>query len=96
MNEELTIKNEQLKKLKVFRMNDFDCFADYSLEEAIKHYKEMSLIDDDEIDDPREYSEEELDALKIVEIDEPNHPTHTFKEWLDGFDKPGFFSSTEY
>lgn len=85
-------------KLKVFRMNETDHFADYSKEDAIKNYKILCGIEDDEIleDEIDELTEEQLKKEILIFIDEPGQPEVTFFDHLQTFSKPGLFSSSEY
>lgn len=89
------------KRLKVFKMNDYDWFADYSKEEAIIHYKETMGTTDDEIDEVEELSKMELKEQRLVFVDEPKgkdgkHPSVSFYKFLKGMKRPDIFASTEY
>lgn len=86
--------NEQLK---VFVMNDFDHYADYSKEEAIEHYgKQYDELSDKEKLEVRELTEKELNEMYIVFVDEEGQPKVTFKEHLNEMKQPEIFCSTEY
>jgi len=83
-------------KLKVFKMNDYDWWADYSSEEAEKNYTSFvaSQCDGDEATDGAILLNSE-DLLSHTFHDEDGS-TGTFKEQLEKIDDPQFFGSTEY
>lgn len=63
-----------------------DVGEDEGIREGLAEFGEPELIADDR-----------LDTLRIVDIDEPGHPTKTFREALAERDgKPGFIGTTEY
>lgn len=78
------------RKLKCYKMNDFDWWVDYSLEEAKINYKKDSGLTDDEIDEAYELSDEELNQVF------DNDDQTTLRQYLESFSTPGFFASTEY
>jgi hypothetical protein len=86
-------------QLKVFQMNDYDWWADYSKEEAKNNYIKWSMeqggipFEDIEID-ICELSGEMMDKFKYVDEDE--NTEITFTEELRRNPKPGFFASTEH
>ena len=97
---------------RVFRLNDCDWWFARSLEEAIADYKHQTGAGDEELEDARELTEEELDRLMFT--DDPDDPLsatlHTFRDELrariqlqgeleaeHGIPrKPELFASTEY
>ncbi len=88
-------------ELKVYQMNDYDWWADYSEDEARKSYTTWQLEqaeipkEDIEIyDDIIEMSNETME--KFTFKDEDLDTVLTFKEELARNPKVGFFASTEY
>ncbi len=87
------------QKLKLYQMNDYDWWADYSEDEARKNYikwqEESCGIDreDIDVDDITEMSDESMEELKYK--DEDMETAITFKEELLRNPKQGFFASTE-
>src|SRR5207248_8402736 len=69
---------------RVFRLNDCDWWFARSLEEAIADYKHQTGAGDEELEDARELTEEELDRLMFT--DDPDDPLsatlHTFRDEL--------------
>jgi hypothetical protein len=89
--------------LHVFRLNDFEWYLAPSLEAAIAEWKEDTGLTDEELDDPRQLSEEDLDRLKFCHTDEDESPirTITFRERVaemiaEGTTGAAFFATTEY
>lgn len=91
------------EKLKVFRMNDYDWWADFDIEAAQANYKKWqievcgSLASEIEID-ARELSEEEMNRLRFRYED--SDETMSFNDELKyrvakGEIGPQFFASTE-
>lgn len=86
------------QKLKVYQMNDYDFWADYSKDEAEKNYTEFQLeacgIDKEDIDveDIVEISDERMNELKYVDDD---GAVRTFKKELEKNPVKVFFASTE-
>ena len=87
------------KELKVYQMNDYDFWADFSEDEARKNYTEFQLetcgIDKEDIDVEGivEISDERMKELKY--FDEDMSTAISFKEELTRKPKQGFFASTE-
>lgn len=84
------------KELKVFRMNDYDWWADYSPEEAEKNYIAFVASQCDEF-------EATGGAVLLSDQDLLEHTyrhddggTGSFKTQLSKLDKPQIFASTEY
>lgn len=87
----------------IYRLNDFEWFAGPSLQAAIAKWKEYTGCCDEELDDPRELSDEEMDRLTFVHADEYERPfrKQTFRAELAeqiaaGVTFPEFFATTEY
>jgi hypothetical protein len=90
---------------RVFQMNDCDWWIARSLDEALADYKLQTGYGpgDEEVEDARELTEEQLDSLTFHDSDEddcPNGITRTFREELarrvaEGLDSPEMFASTE-
>lgn len=91
-----------MPKPKVFQINDCDWWAGYDLESTKAAYvKETGVPPEDAFDNPRELTDEEMDALLCVDDDRPNKEPLTFRQELDrmikeGFKFPWFFASTEF
>ena len=87
------------EKLKVYRMNDYDWWADYSEDEARKNYTDWQIetcgIDKEDVDTDCMYELSEEQMLKAAFIDEDASETVTFKDYLDANKRKGFFASTE-
>jgi hypothetical protein len=88
------------KKLKVFEINDCEWFADYSLEEAIQHYKEFTGCDDpDNFSEACKVPYSEMQRLKYVteETKKNGEPKLiSFARQLKTFTEPGYFATTEF
>jgi hypothetical protein len=80
------------QKLKIYMMNEYDWWADYSREEARKNYIEQ-VGEPDCIDKMEEVSERAMERLKYK--DEDMIFAITFKEQLIRNPKQGLFASTE-
>lgn len=78
------------KKLKVYRMNEYEWWADYSEEEARKNYIEFTG-EEDGIEDMEE--EARMDTLKYK--DEDMKVAITFAEQLARSPIQGLFATTE-
>ena len=96
---------EENQSWRVFRMDDYDWWIARSLEEAKASYKNEVGVDDKDIEDARELTEEELDRLHYVDVDEGERPVkksrRTFRAELAqriaaGLSKPELFACTEY
>ena len=87
-----------MKQLKIYKMNEFDWWADYSEEEAIKNYLSEMLLDEDEIDEVEEVTGGDLDKLLFAKDVEGENIT--FRERLEFLNEdrnePQLFASTEY
>ena len=81
------------KELKVYRMNEYDWWADYSAEKARKNYTEMAG-DPECIDDMVEESEKRMITLKYK--DEDMDTAITFEQQLVRCPVVGLFASTEF
>ena len=88
--------------MKVFRMNDYDWWADETLEKAIANYRadQLTMVNEDDIDtsDAYEVSDEAMEALRYHD---DNGPTWSFREELNrriaaGEPFPCLFASTEW
>jgi len=88
-----------VKKLKVYKINDCDWWCDYSLEEAMNHYREELgyTSEDDEFifDDPHELTDDELNKYQFVD-DNEEKTISSFNDELFKRTEFGFFASTEY
>lgn len=86
--------------LKVFKVDEANWYAANTPDEAQAAYREDIGPEVDEymadFGEPEQMSEEDLDKLKIADIDEPGHPSQTFREALVKLGKPGFIATTEY
>lgn len=88
-------------KIKVFRLNDCDWWADLSLEDAIKNYlNETGVSTEDGIEGPYELSDEEMKTL-IHSGEEGAGPCMSFIDRLIldieiGARFPCLFATTEY
>lgn len=94
-----------MAELHVFQVTNSDWWAAEHADDAVKGYREMVGDDvaDEDIADfglPEMMNDEQLDRMKIVEIDEPGHPTHTFRQALKEVEDsgvwPAFIATTEY
>lgn len=94
-----TQREKMSEKLKVYRMNDYDWWADYSEDEARKNYTDWQIetcgIDKEDVDTDCMYELSEEQMLKAAFIDEDASETVTFKDYLDANKRKGFFASTE-
>lgn len=93
-----------MSSMKIFKLNDCDWAAAETLEEAVAYYKRIYGVDDDQIDDPWELGDEELDRLQFHFTDDDGvHTTGvvmSFRDTLakmiaDGEQFPCHFASTE-
>ena len=88
------------RKLKAFRMNEYDHWADYSFGKAIENYREYTLDPTESCDEMIELTDSETKELKIIfpdDFDENGKPIKkTFAEVLAGMSEPGIICSTEY
>jgi hypothetical protein len=93
--------------IKVFKLNDYEWWAAASLAEAIADWKQWTGFGDEEaaenLDDPRELSDEEMDRLQFAHTEEDDTPyrKQSFRAELAeqiaaGETFPGFFATTEY
>jgi hypothetical protein len=84
--------------MKVFQVDDVTWYAANSAEEATRLYVEDSETDETvlEFGPAQEVSDESLDRMNVVHVDEPGQPKQTFREFLSVFTQPGFFAGTEY
>lgn len=100
--EELALRD---RPLHVFQITECDWYAGENSESCRLEYRKT--VGDEEADihfrefgDPIQMSEEELDKLTIVDVDEPGQPRHTFRKALDDVREsgkwPAFIASTEY
>lgn len=86
--------------IKVYRMNDYDWWADYSILEARKNYitwqKEQAQLDEEDIDVDHivEMSDDSMENLKYY--NDGFNTVLTFKEELARNYKVGFFASTDH
>jgi len=78
-----------VRKLKVYEMNDMDYYADYSLEEAKEHFEQMSG-DPDSGEDARELTDEEFDRLSSED-----KSGEDWKAYLATFTTHGYFAGRE-
>ena len=89
-----------MSELKIFKMNEYDWWVDYDLKSAIGNYskygKEEILLDDDDIKvgEARQITVDELNTLLFDDVGEGRKVT--FRDALQGIDKPQFFASTEW
>ncbi len=86
-----------IKPLKIFCFSDGnELWADYSLEEAKKNFKEFCGLEDEDIEDAFELNEDKYDKLRITVDDElnPNIDVKhiTYREYLSELTKPGYFA----
>ena len=88
--------------LHVFQVTEAEWMAASTAMEAVSEYLKMAGDDEStrellrEFGWPEQVSEEDLDTLKITYVDEPGHPTRTFREALAEMTEPGMIASTEY
>jgi hypothetical protein len=87
----------------VFRLNDFEWYAGPSLEACIAKWKEYTGCTDEDLDDPRSLTDEEMDSLIFNHTDEDETPyrRQSFRAYLAeqitaGVTFPEFFATTEY
>ena len=85
---------------RVYRLNDCDWWVARTLEEAKADYLDTvgPMSDDEAFDDPHELSDEDMDRLKITDVDDPKATKPTFREYLKQMAPraPGMFASTEW
>lgn len=71
---------------RVFKMDDCDWWMARTLDEARTSYKHETGVDDEMIEDARELTDEEMDKLTFVDVDENERPDsktrRTFREEL--------------
>ncbi len=71
---------------RVFKMDDYDWWLARTLQEARQSYQHETGVDDDAIKDARELTDEELDRLTFVDMDEGERPViesrRSFREEL--------------
>ena len=79
--------------LSVYKMNDCDWWADYTLQDAVKNYSDLVEPDEDNIE-PWKLSHGALN--KIPFYDEDSKVSRSFREELLSHTQPGFFATTEY
>lgn len=93
--------------MKIYALNDCDWWIGESLEACIADYRTNYTSDPDSVDDDaHELTDEELDTLKFVVVDEdedenPTREKRSFREQLaieiaEGGVFPRMFASTEY
>jgi hypothetical protein len=89
--------------LNVYRLNDYEWFIAPTLQSAIEKWKDFTGLNDEDLDDPKQLTEEELDTMKFCHTDEDESPTHsiTFRERVaemiaEGTTDADFFATTEY
>lgn len=92
--------NMKENQIKVYALNDCDWWAASSLEEAIADWKAETGLTDDELDDPHELTDAEMDRYKLIDEDN-SEKKETFREALnreiaEGANFPCFFATTEY
>lgn len=104
MNEART-SNQLLIPWRIFCMDDCDWWVARTLEEAKASYKHETGVDDTDIEDARELTEDEMDSLHYVDMDDRERPIkksrRTFRAELvqrvaAGLEKPELFACTEY
>ena len=81
------------RKLKVYRMDDYDWWADYSEGEARRNYLEYTGVEEENISDMEQVTEEEMEKYKYQ--DEDMDVAISFKERLERNPIQGLFASTE-
>ena len=71
---------------RVFKMDDCDWWLARTLEEARQSYQHETGVDDEAIEDARELSDEEMDRLTFVDVDDGERPVaesrRSFREEL--------------
>jgi len=81
--------------LKVYQMNDYDWWADFSMEEAKKNYLKEFDYEDGDLDDVTELGKEGLEKNFFRE--DLDHYEITFQDRLKELEQePQLFASTEY
>lgn len=86
------------KPLRIFCFSDGDeLWADYSLEETKKNFKEFCGLDEEDLwEEAYELGNQYYDCLKITIDDELNPNADikqiTYREYLKEFIKPGYFA----
>lgn len=89
-----------LPPIKVFRLNDFEWWAGPSLAACIADWKKWTGLDEEELDDPRELTAEEMARVKFVDPDD-DYRERSFESELAeriaaGLEFPQPFATTEY
>jgi len=86
--------------LKIFQVDEANWYAASTPEEAQAAYRADAGPDADEYMEefgvPVEMADSDAKLMRIVEVDEPGHPSKSFKEVLLEMTEPGFIASTEY
>lgn len=83
------------RRLKVFQMNEYEWWCDFTIDEAIDNYLEATGVTEEEgLDDPNELTEEQLKMLTI-RVNDDSDKTMTFEQYLTTFNLPGLFATTE-
>ena len=96
-------------ELKVYEMNEYDWWADFSIEEAKTNYLQFTGLDEEDCKEdwedgwPSELTEEDMNRLEYAPdpYEEPNALKRSFKEELQKRIEEGeigsqFFASTEF
>lgn len=91
------------QRVHIYKLNDFEWWAGPNLAACIADWKEQTSQDDEQLDDPRQLTEEELDRLMFSHTDEDETPyrKQSFRAELAeqiaaGVSFPSFFATTEY
>jgi len=97
---------DQVRPVKIFKLNDYEWWAGFTLEETIQAaMKECMLTREEVADNPRELTEMDLNRLIFTDCeekdDEGEYKTRTFRQQLNreivnGQKFPCIFASTEY
>lgn len=87
--------------IKVFRLNDWEWWAADTLEAAIAHWKQRSGLTDEELEEPRELTADEMAKLEYVEHEDDPPTRRSFAAELAqrvaaGLEFPQPFATTEY
>jgi hypothetical protein len=86
--------------IKVYQLNEFEWWAAATLADAIADWKKWTGLTDDELEDPRELTAEEMRELVYVDPDD-DYAKRPFAEELQarldaGLEFPQPFATTEY
>lgn len=89
-----------LPQIKVFRLNDYEWWAGPSLDACIADWKKWTGLDEEELDEPRELTAENMERLRFVDPDDETVKRSFTEELAErvkaGLEFPQPFAFTDY